>query len=237
MTQSRTRVKVCGITSAADAAAAVRAGADAVGVILAPSPRQVSIEQAEEILADVPPFVARVGVFVDASEEYVAEAVERLGLAAAQFHGDESPEHCATAPAPVVKAFRVAAGRINDEESGTNHGQNAQIGAKFDGDYVEPYQALVAAVLLDTYDPHLHGGTGKTLAWDTITELPGWAPFILAGGLTPENVGEAIAAVRPFAVDVSSGVESAPGIKDHDAIERFCAAVRDADGRTSDVRK
>lgn len=231
MTQQRTRVKVCGITSAADAAAAVRAGADAVGVILAPSPRQVSIETAREILADVPPFVARVGVFVDASTEEVALAVERAGLTAVQFHGSETPERCAAAPVPVVKAFRVPVS-TNSGDLGTDAGGSAEVGAIFDVDRVEPYQAQVAAVLLDTYDPHRHGGTGKTFAWDLITELPGRAPSILAGGLTPENVGEAIAATHPFAVDVSSGVESAPGVKDHARIEAFMAAVRIADARS-----
>lgn len=232
MSPSRTRVKVCGITSAADAAAAVRAGADAVGVVLAPSPRQVSVEAAEEILASVPPFVARVGVFVDAPAKDVAYAVQRLGLTAVQFHGAETPEHCAAANVPVIKAFRVPVA-TNGGDSRTNVGGITEVGARFDVDCVEPYQARVAAVLLDTYDPHSHGGTGKTFAWDSITELPGRAPIVLAGGLTPFNVARAIETVHPFAVDVSSGVESSPGVKDHALIEAFCVAVRSADAAAS----
>lgn len=206
---TRTRIKICGLTSASDAAAAVAAGADAVGVVLAPSPREVSIDQACRVLAGVPAFVTRVGVFVDAAPEFVARAVARVGLDAVQFHGDESPERCASAPWPVLKAFRV--------------------GTVFDTDTVEPYRGLVDAVLLDTYDPQQHGGTGKTFSWHIACEFPGWAPVLLAGGLTPDNVGAAVRQVHPFAVDVSSGVESAPGIKDHDKIEAFARAVREAD--------
>ena len=205
----RTRVKVCGITSAADAAAAVDAGADAVGVILAPSPRQVSVECAEEILAEVPPFVVRVGVFVDADSDEVESAISRAGLTAVQLHGSESPEMCARISVPVIKALRV--------------------GKEFDVDCVELFQTHVAAVLLDTYDPQRLGGTGKTLAWDAITELSGRAPLILAGGLTSDNVAEAIRVVRPFAVDVSSGVEASPGVKDHRRLFDFTAAVHAAD--------
>ncbi|MDP2181647.1 MAG: phosphoribosylanthranilate isomerase [Actinomycetota bacterium] len=205
----RTRVKICGLTSAADAAGAVRAGADAVGVLLAESPRQVSVSEAEEILAAVPPFVARVGVFVDAPADYVEAAVRRLGLHAVQFHGDESPEQCAAAPAPVIKVLKVGTG--------------------FDSSVVEPYRGSVAAVLLDTYELAKSGGTGKTFCWQGITSLPGWAPFVLAGGLTPGNVGEAIATLCPYAVDVSSGVEERPRAKDRLLMQAFVAAVRAAD--------
>jgi len=208
----RTRVKICGITTAQDAALAVRAGADAVGVVLAPSPRQVGISEAEEILAHVPPVVARIGVFVDAPADYVERAVGRLRLSAVQFHGSETPEACAAAPAPVVKAFRV--------------------GTAFDVGVMEPYRELVAAVLLDTYDPHASGGTGKTFAWSDITSLPGWAPVFLAGGLNPVNVGAAVEALRPFAVDVSSGVEERLRYKDRLKVQAFIAAVRAADAET-----
>lgn len=207
----RTRIKICGLTTASDAAAAVAAGADAVGVVLAPSPRQVSIEQACDVLEHVPAFVTRVGVFVDAEPEFVSEAVERIGLGAVQYHGDESPESCAAAPRPVLKAFRI--------------------GTVFDTATVEPYRGLVAAVLLDTYDPQQHGGTGKTFSWQIACEFPGWAPVVLAGGLSPDNVGAAVRQVRPFAVDVSSGVESAPGLKDHDRIKTFVRAVHEADAK------
>lgn len=206
----RTRVKICGITSAEDAALAVRAGADAVGVVLAESSRQVSIDEAVEALADVPPPVARIGVFVDAPIEYVERAVTQIGLAAVQFHGSETPETCAAASAPVIKVFRV--------------------GTEFDREVMEPYREVVAAVLLDTYDSQSSGGTGKTFDWQRTTGLPGRAPVFLAGGLNPINVGEAIRMLHPFAVDVSSGVEERPRQKDRFKVEAFVAAVREADG-------
>lgn len=213
MFPTRTRVKVCGLTSAEDAASAVRAGADALGVIMADSPRQVDISTAEEVLAQVPPLIARVGVFVDASPEYVARAVERLGLSAVQFHGSETPEMCAATPVPVIKVFRVGTG--------------------FDVGEMEPYRATVAALLLDTYDPQRAGGTGKAFTWDAFAGVPGWAPVIVAGGLTPANVGGAIDALHPFAVDVSSGVEERPRYKDRLKLHAFVAAVRAADERTA----
>ena len=205
----RTRIKVCGITRTADASAAVAAGADALGVVLAPSPRQVTLEQGEAVLAGVSPLVTRVGVFVDAKPAFVAEAVARLGLGAVQFHGSETPEACAAAAAPVIKAFRVGPGFAAAE--------------------VERYAGTVAAVLLDAFEPGVAGGTGRTFDWEAARLVPDWAPLILAGGLTAENVGAAVAALHPFAVDVSSGVEVSPGIKDHDRIRLFVAAVHAAD--------
>ena len=207
----RTRVKICGITSAEDAALAVRAGADAVGVVLAESSRQVSIDEAAEAFADVPPPVARIGVFVDAPIDYVEHAVAQIGLTAVQFHGSETPEMCAVASVSVIKAFRV--------------------GTEFDTEAMEPYQEVVAAVLLDTYDSQSSGGTGKTFDWQRTTPgLPGWAPVFVAGGLNPINVGEAIRMLHPFAVDVSSGVEERLRQKDRFKIEAFVDAVRGADG-------
>lgn len=207
---TRTRVKICGITNPGDASAAVSAGADALGVVLAPGKRQVSIEQAARALAGVPPLVARVGVFVNAEPAFVAEAVERIGLAAVQFHGDETPGDCAAAPAAVIKAFRV--------------------GTDFATEALEPFRGTVESILLDTYTPDSHGGTGRTFDWSAHAGVvPGGASFILAGGLRPENVAEAIRIMHPFAVDVSSGVESSPGVKDHAAITAFMAAVRAAD--------
>ena len=209
----RTRIKVCGLTSAADAAEAVRAGVDAVGVVLAESPRQVSIEEAEEILRDVPPYVARVGVFVDAPVDFVERAVRMAGLTVAQFHGSESPEICADAPASSVRSFKV--------------------GPEFDTEALEPFRGRVAAVLLDTYHPKLDGGTGETFDWHGVPPVPEWTPMILAGGLNPANVGAGIEALRPFAVDVSSGVEERPRHKDRQRLYAFVAAVRAADERAS----
>jgi phosphoribosylanthranilate isomerase len=207
----RTRIKICGLTRPEDAAAAVSAGADALGVVLAPSKRQVSLEQAAVILGDVPPLVARVGVFVDAQADAVWEAVARLGLTAVQFHGDEAPETCAAAPVPVIKALRVGSG--------------------FDAADVGRYRGAVAALLLDTYVAGEQGGTGMAFDWDRVAGLlPRDIHVILAGGLGPDNVAEAVRTLRPYAVDVSSGVEQAPGVKDHAKVAAFCEAVRAADG-------
>jgi phosphoribosylanthranilate isomerase len=205
----RTRIKVCGLTSAADAAEAVRAGADALGVVFADSPRQVTLEQAEEIFRNIPPYVARVGVFVDAPADFVDRAVDVAGLTTVQYHGSESPDDCAAAPAPVVKSFKV--------------------GTEFDSRVTEPFRGTVAAVLLDTYHPQLDGGTGTAFDWQSITDLPEWAPFVLAGGLNPANVGAGIQILRPYAVDVSSGVEERPGAKDRQRLHAFVTSVRMAD--------
>lgn len=206
----RTRIKVCGLTRPEDAAAAVACGADALGVILAPSKRRATLDQAAAVFAEVPPCVARIGVFVDAPADEVWEAVARLGLSAVQYHGSEAPETCAAAPAPVIKALGV--------------------GACFDPTQADAYRGSVAALLLDTAVAGACGGTGVSFDWyDVARRLPGWAPVFVAGGLTPGNVGEAVRVLRPYAVDVSSGVESAPGVKDHAMIERFAMAVRAAD--------
>lgn len=206
----RTRVKICGITDEADAALAVAVGADAVGVVLAESPRRVTLEQAKEALSAVPPLVTRVGVFVDAEPAFVAEAVRTLRLGAVQLHGDEPPEACANAPVPAIKAFRVSGPEAL-----------AAIGA---------YRGAVGAVLLDARVPGARGGTGVTFDWEAVRgALPSWAPVVVAGGLHAENVGTAIRTLRPYAVDVSSGVESAPGVKDPAKVRRFMAAVRAGD--------
>ena len=212
----RTRIKICGLTRPEDAAHAVSSGADALGVVLAPSKRQVTLDQAAEAFADVPPLVARIGVFVDASADEVWEAVARLGLTAVQFHGDEAPETCAAAPVPVIKAVRVGPG--------------------FDRLSVDVYCGSVSALLFDTLVPGgAHGGTGLAFDWhDVAGRLPDWAPAIVAGGLAPQNVAEAVRVFAPLAVDVSSGVESSPGIKDHALIDAFCAAVRAADLEVED---
>lgn len=206
----RTRIKICGLTRPEDAMVAVAAGADALGVVLAPSRRQVTLDQAAAVFVGVPPLVARVGVFVDARADFVREAVARLGLTAVQFHGDETPEICAAAPVPVIKALRV--------------------GPVFDPAEADHYRGTVAALLLDTLVAGEQGGTGQTFAWHQVAgRLPAWAPVLLAGGLVPDNVAEAIEVLRPFAVDVSSGVEQTPGVKDHQLVERFMSAVCSAD--------
>ncbi|MBS3973281.1 MAG: phosphoribosylanthranilate isomerase [Actinobacteria bacterium] len=206
----RTRIKICGLTKAQDARWAVDAGADALGVILhADSPRQVGLDAAEKIFSAVPPFVARVGVFVDAPERVVRLAVDRLRLDCVQFHGEERPEICATAPARVIKAFRV--------------------GPDFSAATVEPYLEAVDAMLLDSFDPHRHGGTGVVFPWRIADGLSERFALVLSGGLNPINVRDAILTAKPFAVDVCSGVESSIGVKDRDTIGDFCEAVRRAD--------
>jgi len=187
----------------------VAAGADAIGVIFAPSVRQVTIAQAAAALASVPPPVARVGVFVDAPAEQILEAVRVCGLTGVQLCGVESPEECDALPCPVIKVVHV--------------------GTDFCLDMAEPFRAHAAALLLDTHVTGKAGGTSRTFDWHATGGLPGWAPCFVAGGLSPENVGACVAALRPFAVDVSSGVETSPRIKDHKKIVAFCAAVRDAD--------
>ncbi|MDO9557375.1 MAG: phosphoribosylanthranilate isomerase [Coriobacteriia bacterium] len=216
VTTQRTRIKICGITTATDAAMAVEAGADALGVVLAPSSREVTLVEAEKALASVPPFVARIGVFVDADPGFVADAIARLGLSAVQFHGDESPADCAAVPVPVIKAFKV--------------------GTDFASVVAEPFRGAVAALLLDTYSPQKSGGTGKVFDWQTHSAaLPGWVPLIIAGGLTPVNVAEAIRFFHPLAVDVSSGVEERNRHKDRMKLRAFVAAVRAADEEDRNV--
>jgi phosphoribosylanthranilate isomerase len=205
----RTRIKICGITNAADAALAVAAGADALGVVFAQSPRQVTVAQAAAALAAVPPPVGRVGVFVDPTAEEVGEAVAACGLTAVQLSGHEPPELCDAIGVPVLKAIHV--------------------GTDFDSEGMEPYREHTAALLLDTYIAGKVGGTSQTFDWQRVGVLPGWVPSFVAGGLHPENVAACIGALHPYGVDVSSGVEASPGVKDPDKIAAFCAAVREAD--------
>ncbi len=209
--QRRTRIKICGLTQPEDVLAAVEAGADACGFVLADSPRRVSLPRLAELAALVPPAVARVGVFVDADPAFVEAAVLAGGLTAAQFSGGESPRECDRSPVPVIKTIAV--------------------GTDFGLERAEPFRGHAAALLLDTYHPHKAGGTSQTFGWHDVGGLPGWAPSFVAGGLRADNVGEAIACLHPYAVDVSSGVESSPGVKDHAKVIAFCDAVRDADER------
>lgn len=195
------RCKICGITRVEDALAAVHAGADAIGLVFyAASPRAVSIEQARAIVAALPPFVAAVGLFVDASRDEVRAVLEAVPLDLLQFHGDETPEECEGYGRRYLKALRVKSGDDVAVEV-----------ARFPG---------AAGVLLDTYVPGIPGGTGEAFDWSLVpSDLS--HPVILAGGLTAENVGAAIRQVRPYAVDVSGGVEAAKGIKDAEKIRAF----------------
>lgn len=201
----RTRVKICGITRVEDAQAAVAHGCDAIGLVFyAPSPRYVMPEIARAIAAQLPPFVQAVGLFVDAEPEYVRAVLAEVRLDLLQFHGDEAPEYCRQFGVPYMKAVRV--------RPETNLLQ-----------YAAAY-ADAKALLLDTYVSGTPGGTGQTFDWSLIpADLP--KPVVLAGGLDAGNVAEAIRQARPYAVDVSGGVEREKGIKDADKIAAFMRGV------------
>lgn len=206
----RISVKICGITTVEDGRLAVAAGADAVGFVFWPkSPRAVLPSTARLIAAALPPFVLRVGVFVDASPEEMRRVADEVGLDVVQLHGDEPPEAVSLAPRRAIKAVRVGPG--------------------FRPEDALRYAGRAGALLLDTRADGLDtpGGTGRTFDWSLVRPVREGTPFlVLAGGLTPDNVGEAIAAVRPDAVDVSSGVESSPGRKDPAKVRAFVDAVR-----------
>jgi phosphoribosylanthranilate isomerase len=194
------RVKICGITSLEDARVAVEAGADALGfVFYDKSPRSINPLLAAKIIATLPPFVQAVGLFVNEESEKINWTTDFCGLDLVQLHGDEEPDDCAELNRRVVKAFRIQ--NINSIEP------------------LKKYQ--VAGYLLDAWCPECYGGTGKTFNWEMAAAAKEYGPIILAGGLTPENVAEAIAQVHPYAVDVSSGVESAPGQKDPEKVREF----------------
>ncbi len=207
----RTRVKICGLTREQDIAAAVAAGADALGFVFHPSsPRGVSIDAAAALAARVPAFVTVVGLFVDAEPALIDAALRAVPLGLLQFHGQESPAACSGYQRPWIKAIAMREGI-----------DLTAAAADYEG---------AAALLLDTYDPALAGGTGRRFDWDRVPAA--LAPrIILAGGLDASNVAEAIARTRPYAVDVSGGVESAKGIKDQRKINDFMQGVRDGDRR------
>ena len=204
----RIRVKICGITREQDALLAAEAGADAIGFVLyARSARHVSLDRAAELAARLPPFVTPVLLFVNASPHEVQAAVERVPQALLQFHGDESPEQCAQSGHPWIRAARMAPGF-----------DLLDFATRFSG-----AQALLLDAFVEGY-----GGGGKAFDWSLIPpNVP--APVVLSGGLSPANVTDGVMAVRPWAVDVSSGVEQSKGVKNAALMRRFCKAVRDAD--------
>ena len=204
-----TAAKICGITRSEDALTAARCGAHAVGfVFYRPSPRYIDPDEAASIVGALPPFVTPVGLFVDAQADEVRAIVARSHVRLLQFHGSETPEFCHQFATPYMKAVRIRP-----------EVDLLQYARQFEG---------AKALLLDAYQEGLHGGTGAVFDWDLIPPaLP--LPIVLSGGLTPANVIEAIRRVKPCAVDVSSGVESARGIKDARKIEAFMNGVRNAD--------
>ena len=197
-------VKICGITRAEDAAAGIAAGANALGFVFWPkSPRCVDVERARTIVAAMPPHVTAVGVFVDQQADDVNEIARLVNLGAVQLHGSESDDYVRAMSRRVIKAVSV-------------HGEHPPDVARWPES---------VTILLDVHDPVRKGGTGKTIEWTAAAVVARRRNILLAGGLTPENVSEAIARVRPYGIDVSSGVESQPGIKDHSRITALFEAV------------
>ena len=200
------RVKICGITRVEDALAAAAAGADAIGLVFyAGSPRAVGVEQARAIIAALPPFVTTVGLFVDAGRDELAHILASVPLDLLQFHGDESAEQCEGFGRPYIKALRVRAG--DDIVARVADYPGAQ------------------GILLDAYVEGVPGGTGEAFDWSLIPQRLS-KPLILAGGLRPDNVAAAVAQVRPYAVDVSGGVEASKGIKDAQKVGAFIRVAR-----------
>ena len=199
-------MKICGITNPEDALAAIALGADALGfVFYTRSPRRVTPEQAATIVSRLPPFVAKVGVFVDEKLERVREIMNLCSLDYTQLHGSESPDYCQKLGHRAIKAFRVNDESILEQLS----------------DY------KVVAILLDSYNPDMFGGTGRAFNWEIAARAARSNCVILSGGLTPQNVAQAIKIVKPYAVDVSSGVEASQGKKDHAKLKAFIQTVRD----------
>lgn len=214
MSTPRTRIKICGLTREADVAQAVAAGTDAIGLVLyARSPRAVSLARAAELARLMPPFVTPVCLLVNAEPGFVAEVVATLPQALLQFHGDETPAQCEAAGRPFIRAARMTP-------------ELALI------DFARTY-AAASGILLDAHVDG-YGGGGKVFDWSLIPSgVP--LPLVLSGGLHPANVGSGVLAVRPWAVDVSSGVEIAKGQKDAGLMRQFCEAVREADARIEDA--
>ncbi len=206
----RTRIKVCGITGLEDGRAAVAAGADGLGFIFVEeSPRLVEPDMVRTITTMLPPFVDTIGVFRDAEIEAVEELINYCRLSLVQLHGSESPEYCRSISCPVIKSFAIHEGTESEE--------------------LAAYSDVVSGYLLDTYHEDMAGGTGMVFDWKIIENIRPPGPIILAGGLNPENVCDAIRQVKPFAVDVNSGVEYQPGRKDTDKLKNFADEVRKAD--------
>jgi phosphoribosylanthranilate isomerase len=204
-----TRIKICGITRPEDARKAASLGVDAIGLVFyRPSPRAVTIEQAVKVVDSLPPFVSVVGLFVNAAREELNAVLDQVPVDLLQFHGEEQPEDCAGYNRPFIKAIRMRDGVDLEAEAAR---------------YV-----AASGLLLDAYQPGIPGGTGASFEWSRVPQGME-KPIILAGGLTPENVGEGIAQVQPYAVDVSGGVEAEKGVKDHARMAAFVRAVHQAD--------
>jgi phosphoribosylanthranilate isomerase len=213
----RTRVKICGLTRKADALSAAMLGVDAIGLVFyPPSPRAVSVDLAREIVSDLPPFVSVVALFVDEQPDRIREVIENVAVDLLQFHGDESPEFCNSFSVPYIKAIRMD-GQVDIGE-------------------IERRYSAARGLLLDAYHPEQKGGTGLQFDWKRIPRHCR-TPIILAGGLNPENVIDALEMAQPFALDVSSGVELGKGIKDRNKMAAFVREVRRFDCGTDEFGK
>lgn len=203
------KVKICGITNHQDASLAVELGVDILGFVLAPSPRQVSPEMVRSIVETLPPFVMTVGVFVDEEEKTIKDIADFCRLNQVQLHGKESPDFCRRFRPKAIKAFRV-----RDDTSLLP---------------ISAYQGHVQALILDTYQPGIAGGTGRTFPWDLAIKAKEFdLPVILSGGLNPSNIRRAISTVKPYAVDINSGIEERPGKKDPQRMKQLMEALKAA---------
>jgi phosphoribosylanthranilate isomerase len=232
-----TRVKICGITRAEDAELACELGAAALGFnFYRPSPRYLAPVAAREIIRRLPPFVMAVGIFADEADPVqIAAVAQEAGVEVLQLHGPKFPPADTLGSYPVIRAVAIGEEESEDLPNEVVKGVQREIKAIA---YVEASflsQLSVRAILLDTADPLLRGGTGRTFDWKRARAFGRLGRVILAGGLTPENVFEAIKEVRPYAVDVASGVECAPGIKDPAKLRAFFAAVEDADRKLESI--
>ena len=215
----RTRIKMCGTTTLQDAQAAVDLGVDALGFIFADkSPRAIKPATALEIVSHIPPFVGKIGVFVNKAQKEIEEIIHYLGLTGVQLHGDEDPGFCrnmarSVPSCAVLKAFRI--------------------GPRTQKEDIAPYNGVVQGFVLDSFVKNQEGGTGHTFDWSILKKLDLQKPFLLAGGLNPDNIAEALERVAPFGVDVNSGVEDVPGRKNHELLRRFVDGVSQTDARLS----
>lgn len=206
----RTRVKICGLTRVEDAIAAAQLGADAIGLVFyEPSPRNITPEQAARLVASLPAFVNRVGLFVNATPDFIEAVLQQVPLDTLQFHGDEDRQACERYGIPYMKALKV---------------RSAELLAQQLGEYES-----ASALLLDAYHPKLAGGTGDVFDWELFPKQSSQPltsqPLVLAGGLTPENVERAIQVTQPYAVDVSGGVEQSKGVKSFELMQAFIQGV------------
>lgn len=201
-----TKVKICGITNLDDAIYAAECGADALGFIFYPkSPRFIEITKAKEIISKLPPFITTVGVFVNESIEDIVNTIHECNINMVQLHGDETPNYCSKLPVKTIKAIRV----------------------KGEDSLKKMTEYKTSTFLLDAYSEDSYGGSGKVFNWNLAIKAKGYGRIILSGGLTPDNVREAIEKVKPYGVDVSSGVEEREGKKDRKMVKEFIRIIKD----------